>query len=171
MVVKDKGKDFEPIPTGTQLAVCVANHDIGMQPGYKGGAPKHKVVLVWELEERRTMGDFAGQRFVVCKKYTASLDERANLTKDLESWRGKAFTPQQREGFELNALHGKNCNLNMVESDNGYVNVASITGLIKGQKPMEPEQPGYMPKWIAGLIQAEAGDSNAPEFDDDDIPF
>ena len=176
MVVKDEGRDFEPIPTGGQQAVCNAIHDLGMQEGF-GGKPTHKVVLVWELAERRTLGDFAGQRFIMCKKYTASLNERANLSKDLESWRGKAFTPEQRKGFEMTVLVGANCNLNMVEKTGNagktFVNVASISGLIKGQKKIEPEQPGYMPKWIADmLINVEAGDSNAPEFDDDDsIPF
>ena len=175
MVVKDEGRDFEAIPTGVLPAVCSAIHDLGMQPGFQGKLT-HKLAIVWELEERRTLGDFAGKRFTVCEKYTASLNERANLNKLLEAWRGKPFTPEQRAGFEMSALVGANCNLNMVEKTNTagktFVNVASITGSIKGQKKMEPEQPGYMPKWIAGLINVEAGDSNAPDFDDDEkIPF
>lgn len=173
MVVKDEAKDFEPIPTGVQQAVCSAIHDLGMQEGY-GGKPSHKLAIVWELDERRTEGEFAGQRFIVCKTYTATLNERSNLSKDLESWRGKAFTPDERDGFELDVLLGVNCNLNLVEKANSsgrkFVNVASITGLHKGQHKLKPEQPGYMPSWIAGLINGENGVPSADDFDDD-IPF
>jgi len=173
MVVKDEARDFEAIPTGVQPGVCSAIHDLGMQEGY-GGKPTHQVVLVWELEERRTEGEFSGQRFIVTKKYTASLNERANLNKDLESWRGKSFTPEERAGFELDVLLNVNCNLNMVEKTSGsgktFVNVASITGLHKGQKKMKPEQPGYTPNWILGLINGDDGIPSPDDFDDS-IPF
>jgi len=173
MVVKDEARDFEPIPTGVQQAVCSAIHDLGMQEGF-AGKPTHKLAIVWELEERRTEGEFAGTRFIVCKTYTASLNERSNLSKDLESWRGKAFTPDERTGFELDVLLGVNCNLNLVEktSNSGrtFVNVASITGLHKGQKRMKPDQPGYMPQWIARMVGEDNGIPGPDEFDDD-IPF
>jgi len=173
MVVKDEAKDFEAIPMGMQQAVCAGNHDLGMQEGY-GGKPQHKLVLVWELLERRTEGDFAGQRFIVTKTYTATLNERSNLSKDLESWRGKAFTAEERAGFQLDVLTGVNCNLNLVEkeSKNGrtYVNVAGIMPLHKGQKKVEPENPGYKPQWVTQLTDGDDGIPSADDFDDQ-IPF
>jgi len=144
-----------------------------MQEGF-AGKPTHKLAIVWELEERRKEGDFAGNRFIICKTYTASLNERSNLSKDLESWRGKSFTPEQRNGFELSVLSGVNCNLNLVEKTNGagrtFVNVASITGLQKGQKKMKAEQSGYMPSWIEKMVNHDDGIPSPDEFDDD-IPF
>jgi len=173
MVVKDEAKDFEPIPMGMQQAVCVGNHDLGMQEGFKGKL-QHKVALVWELAERRTEGEFAGQPFIVTKTYTATLNERGNLSKDLESWRGKAFTDEERAGFQLDVLAGVNCNLNLVEkqSRNGrtYVNVAGIMPLHKGQKKIEAENLGYKPRWIEQLINGDDGIPSADDFDDD-IPF
>ena len=172
MVVKDEA-DFEAMPTGVVQAVCSAIHDLGMQPGYMGKI-QHKVVIVWELDEVRKEGDFAGKRFIVCRTYTASLNERSNLSKDLEGWRGKAFTPEQRDGFDLDVLLNHNCNLNMVEKTNDsgktYTNVAGITGLHKGQKKMTPEQPGYVPNWIAEIISKDSGSTSPDDFDDD-IPF
>ena len=147
MVVKDEAQDFEPIPTGVQQAVCSAIHDLGIQEGFKG-KPQHKLAIMWELEVRRTEGDFAKQRFIVCKTYSASLNERSNLSKDLESWRGRGFTQDERDGFELDAILNETCNLNMVEKTNNsgrtFVNVAGITGLHKGQKKMKPEQSDYV---------------------------
>jgi len=174
MVVKDEARDFEPIPDGLQQAVLVANHNLGIRPGYAGKA-QHKVVLVWELAERRTEGDFAGQRFVVTKQYTATMNERGNLSKDLESWRGRAFTEEERRGFELNDINAQNCNLNLVpkiKDGRTYVNIASITKLHKGQKKIEPEHLGYMPKWVADIVN-QNGDEGIPTGDDfdDDIPF
>ena len=174
MVVKDEARDFEPIPAGVQPAVCVAIHDLGTQEGFKG-KPQHKLAIVWELEERRNEGDFAGQRFIVTKTYTSSLNERSNLSKDLESWAGKTFTADQREnGFDLKVFLNRTCNLNLVEktssSNRVYANVAGITGLHKGQQKMKPENPGYVPKWIEQLTN---GDDKLPSSDDfdDDIPF
>ena len=174
MVVKDEARDFEPIPDGLQQAVLVANHYLGIRPGGKY-ADKRKVVLVWELVERRTEGDFAGQRFVVTKQYTATMNERGSLSKDLESWRGIVFTEEERCGFELNDINGQNCNLNLVpkiKDGRTYVNIASITKLHKGQKKIEPEHLGFMPKWVANIVN-QNGDGEVPTGDDfeDDIPF
>ena len=175
MQVKDEGRDFEPIPTGVQQAVCSAIHDLGMQPGFAGKI-QHKVAIVWELDELRKEGDFAGSRFIVCKTYNATLNERSNLSKDLESWAGKVFTPEQRTGFELDTLLNKNCNLNMVEKTNTsgrtYVNIAGITGRSKEQAKMKPEKPGYVPTWIAAMISGDSGNGGtSPDDFDDDIPF
>ncbi|KKM74862.1 hypothetical protein LCGC14_1396000 [marine sediment metagenome] len=173
MQVKDEGRDFEPIPTGGQQAVCSGNYNLGMQPGF-AGKMQHKVALVWELDELRKEGEFAGERFIVCKTYNATLNERSNLSKDLESWRGRGFTKEEREGFELDAVVNTNCNLNMVAKTNDsgktYVNIAGITGLQKGQSKMKVMKPGYVPKWIEAMI---TGNNGAPSPDDfhDDIPF
>ena len=179
MEVKDNGKDFEPIPTGVRQAVCSAIHDLGMQPGYKGKA-QHKLVIIWELDAVHKEGEFIGQRFITWKMYTSSLNEQANLSKDLEAWRGKVFTQEQRDGFELDVLLNVNCNLNMVQSEKRpdgrtFVNVNGITGLHKGQNKMVPEQPGYVPAWIAALMVGDVtGNKNSgtsPDDFDDDIPF
>ena len=174
MVVKDEARDFEPIPTGVQPGVCSAIHDLGMQPGFQGKI-QHKVAVVWELAELRTEGDFKGKRFTVCKTYNCTLNERSNLSKDLESWRGRAFTADVRNGFELDTVLNHNCNLNMAEKTNDsgrtFVNIAGITGMRKGQKKMKPEAPGYTPNWLAALMSGETNQGTGADDFDDDIPF
>ena len=45
-----------------------------------------------------------GRRFDVARVYTLCLHERAALRKDLESWRGRKFTEQELDGFDLEKL-------------------------------------------------------------------
>ena len=179
MQVKDNGTDFEAIPTGNQPAVCSGIFDLGMQPAFN--KQQHQVAFVWELNVVRKEGDYMGQRFKVTKKYHATLNERSNLSRDLEGWRGKAFTEQERLGFDLDVFKRKNCNLNMVEKPTKkggtWTEPVSISGLQKGQSRMVPEQPDFIPPWIAELISSagSSGDNDdsgthAPDFDDP-IPF
>ena len=41
-----------------------------------------------------------GKPFLVRRRYTASLHEKSALRKDLESWRGRAFTNVELDGFK-----------------------------------------------------------------------
>jgi hypothetical protein len=127
MIVKKRDDDFKTVPTGLQPAVCVNVFDIGYQPGYQGGAPSPKVVILWELTGNDRRDD--GKRFQLTKLYTASLGEKANLRKDLETWRGRTFTAAELDGFELDKLKGIGCQLLNVESTtNGktFVNIAAV---------------------------------------------
>ena len=53
--------------------------------------------------------------------YTLSLSEKANLRHMLESWRGRAFTPEELDGFDLFCLVGIGCLVQVVH-------VAKATG-------------------------------------------
>ena len=98
MIVKGTDEhEYEPIPTGLKKAICVNVIDIGLQPGFQNGKPQQKVVLVWELEDLQE----DGAHFLVTKKYTASLGDKAILRKDLKSWRGKDFEQDDLAGFDL----------------------------------------------------------------------
>lgn len=176
VIVSDSGGTFEAIPTGVFPAVCCSLWDLGIQPGFQG-KQTHKVVLGWEIDQRKTEGEWAGKRFVVTKTYTASLNEKANLRKDLESWRGRPFTEEELKGFDLEKVVHAPCMLNLLEqvSQKGkkWTGIAAIMPLAKGTTKLEPETPrDYMPNWIKtllGLATAETGVAE-PSFDDD-IPF
>ena len=91
-------KTFTPAPEGTHQAVCVDILDKGMLPNkFREGALQRKIDIAWEITETRD----DGKRFVVYKRYTLSLNEKANLRHDLESWRGKAFSFDELAGFEI----------------------------------------------------------------------
>ena len=57
---------------------------------------------------------------LIAKEYTVSLNEKANLRKDLESWRGKEIQPTELEGFDMTNLLGVQCTLQIMHNDNGY---------------------------------------------------
>ena len=149
MIVKKRDDDFKPIPTGLQPAVCVNVFDIGYQPGYQGGAPSPKVVILWELSGNDRRDD--GKRFQLTKLYTASLGEKATLRKDLETWRGRTFTTAELDGFELDKLKGIGCQLLNVESTtNGktFVTIAAVMPPPAGPKPTIETPADYIPEWV-----------------------
>lgn len=121
---------YENPPVGLHPAVCCDVIDLGLQDTPFG--KKHKVALRWQIAEKKS----DGKRFVVRKSFSASLDKRATLRKDLESWRGKSFSNAEAEKLDLEVLLGKPCTLQLVEAPGRdgtvYVNVATVMPLAKG---------------------------------------
>lgn len=141
LLAKDNGgSDFEKTPAGNHIGVCYMVCDLGDQDvEYQGKAKvMRKVRVSWELPGE-LMSD--GRPFSISKKYTLSLSEKANLRADLESWRGRPFTDEELEGFDLFNVLGKACMVNVIhETSNGktYANVASVASLPKGFTPPKP---------------------------------
>ena len=171
VTAKRESGDFEKLPTGPQAAVCCGVHDLGMQQGFQGKL-QHKVVIVWELSERRKQEPGGGQRFTISNTYTLSLSEKANLTKDLISWRGVPLSEEElSQGFDIERLIGANCTLNLVEvtkpNKSPRVVVQGIMPPIRGTERLVAEHNReWMPKWVKDLLTHET----APT-DEDDIPF
>lgn len=169
-----ESKSFEPAPAGTHHAVCVDVIDKGMQDTTFGR--KHKIDVAWQLAELRD----DGKPFLVFKRYTLSINEKANLRHDLESWRGKAFTREEEAKFDVETVIGANCLINVqhnTKGDKTYANVLSVMPLLKG-----------MPRIVAAAdyvrvcnrpTDAPAETQEAPpevheshtNITDDDIPF
>ena len=179
LVVRETGGgSFEMPPTGVHQGVCAKIFDLGEQPGFEGKI-QDKIALVWQLSEKRTEGDFAGEPFTMTKTYTASLNERATLRHDLESWRGRGFTDQELQGFDVENVLGVNCMMNLVEYKNKAgkkrVKIASIMPVGKGVELLVPTLPDdYMPKWVReALGEAEPERKEYVDTDDfeDDVPF
>jgi hypothetical protein len=90
-------------------------------------------MVTWELPtELIEEGDFAGQPYAVSKFYTASLGEKANLRKDLEAWRGRAFTEQELMGFDVKAILGKSCMLSIIHNDKDRAKISGVMSVMKG---------------------------------------
>jgi len=131
-----EGGDFELAPEGNHLAVCYMVCDLGYHEKEWQGVTnsKRQVRLAFELSGA-AMED--GQPFSVSQNYTLSLSPKANLTRDLQSWRGKQFTDEELQGFDLFNVLGKPCLVNVIhnKSQDGqktYANIASIAALPKG---------------------------------------
>lgn len=128
------GGSFTPAPEGTHAARCIRVIDLGTQPGSQQyPAPKHKVLFVWELPNE--LEEYNGEQMprLVSKRYTLSLNEKASLRHDLQSWRGRAFTADELKGFELKAVCGHACMVSVVHSADGqYANLTAVTAPPKG---------------------------------------
>lgn len=138
---KGGGSNFAIHPQQVVAARCTRIIDLGTQVGEYKGKPKEarKVVFQFETEVLMEDGEFAGKPFIVTNKYTASLSDKAIMRKDLESWRGRKFTPQELEQFDLKNVLGKACMINVVHSDptadgKVYANISSIMPLPASMK-------------------------------------
>lgn len=130
------GGDFKPAPDGNHAAVCTQVIDLGVQQTSFGD--KRQVRLSWEIDEKRE----DGKRFAVSRNYTMSLNQKAALRKDIEAWRGKPFTKEELDGFDLEKLLGAPALVNVVHNEkdgNTYANVSGISRLPKGMLTVAPE--------------------------------
>lgn len=166
-------KTYTPAPEGTHQAVCVDVIDQGMKPNpFKEGALQHKIDLAWQIEETRE----DGKRFVVYKRYTLSLNEKATLRHDLESWRGRPFTDAEQRGFDVETVIGANCLINIQhkpgtkDPSKVFANVVSVMPLLKNMPKIAAV--GYVRHQEQQTETDPAPDEIAADsLTADDIPF
>ena len=172
------GDSFEPIPAGSHIAICDIVADLGIQPGSVAfPKPKQQVFIRFQLPQERIEFEKDGKKMsgpaVIGKIYTASMNEKANLRHHLESWRGKNFTDEQAEAFDVSLLLGKSCMLTVMQTQKDgktYSNIAGIGPLPKGigihalipeSKPLlyaAPDNLGTyssLPEWIRKKIDGQ----------------
>lgn len=198
--------DFEIVPARNHIAICNAVVDLGLQPGSgMYPEPKRKIYLRFELPTERITYKKDGVEtegpMSIGSSFTASMSEKANLRKLIESWFGKKFPSDDAAAdFDLCNLLGRKCLLNVTHSEKGgktYANIKDATPIPKG---MVADQKQYneslyyslddhnqqifmaLPEWlrkkIEGRLQepeSEPAGKYAPEPPpsdfDDDIPF
>jgi hypothetical protein len=127
---------FTPVPAGMHLARCFRVVDLGTQKSTYMGKDKflRKIMLQFEIHSEDAHGNplltDKGEPLSIAKRYTLSLAEKATLSLDLESWRGAAFTADERRGFNLEKLLGVWAMLNVTKSvgNDGkeYTNIETI---------------------------------------------
>ena len=188
------GDGFKNPEPGTVNAVCTRMIDLGTQETQWQGKPKRarKVMLVWEVDQK--MED--ERPFIVIQRYTLSIHPKSILGQHLESWRGVAFTDDERDGFDIAKVLGQGCLLTLVK-EGEYVNIKSVARLPKGMARLEPHGPLVLfdldnysgeaygnlsenlrntiaksPEWKKATGQAPAPDgAGSKGADDDSIPF
>jgi hypothetical protein len=181
IIVSSNGKDFEKPKTGWHQAVC-SNVYGPFTESYEWQGKTvtaKKVVILFELDQLITEGEYKGKRFTTSGRFTASLHEKGKLRPFLEAWKGKAFTEEGLERFDLELLIGVNCNVSLIEKEKRgggkSVLIASIGPRREEQEKMVPELPrDFAPKWIKDILAAQQGtDSGHASPDDfqDDVPF
>ena len=142
MAIIAKGNNnegFELIEAGVHLGLCYGVIDLGTQKVTFQNEIKlqRKVRILFELPNlKKEFKAGEGEKpFSISKEYTLSLDAKANLYKDLVSWRGKQFTEEELEGFDISKLLGKPCQIQIIhkQGKNGdYAAIQSITPIMKG---------------------------------------
>lgn len=193
----EEGKgDFKPVPAGNHTSICTGVAFIGYQNiTYQGNTKTlSQLIIRWEIPGERVEIDGVSKPMIIYKTYTVSLYVKSALYNDLVSWRGKKFTQEEMEGFDVFNVVGAPCQLNIVHDEyNGkvYAKIKSIAQLPKDtKKPIiegdvfkyDEEHEGdwdILPKWIQKKIenQVAAESSNidsghvAAGEDESDIPF
>jgi hypothetical protein len=164
IIAKDTGTEYRPAPEGLHQGVCVDVVDLGLEKTQWG--EKHKVRIMWQIDKHDAETD---KRFIVTKKYTISLHEKSNLTRDLESWRGRKFSAEEKSGFDLEKLLGANCQLqivqNLADSGRTYANVQAVVPIGNGMTKMRGED--YV------RIKDREQQNGGSEFEatEEDVPF
>jgi hypothetical protein len=137
------GGDWVQLDSGTYLGICYAVIELGShQVTYQGvdrPGLTPQILLRWELPEidAPARDDGTVMPATIGKRYTWSMSEKANLRKDLESWRGKAFEQSDfgPTGFEIFDIIGVPATLNVLRTEkNGkvYSDVKSVGKAMRG---------------------------------------
>lgn len=134
------GGDHTPVPAGTYVARCYSMIHIGTVEENIMGESKwlNKVRISWELPtETKVFKEENGEQpYVISKEFTLSMNEKANLRKFLEGWRGKGFTEDEAKAFDITVLLGKPCMLSVIhktsKKGNIFAEISSCSALPKG---------------------------------------
>ena len=121
IVAKGNGGERDLIPADTYPAVCTRLIDIGIQRGNQYG-DKHQIIICWEIPSVTIDIEVDGIKQpmprMVSNFYNLSIGAKSTLGKHLESWRGRPFTDEERAGFDLKAILGAPCMLQIVHNEN-----------------------------------------------------
>lgn len=139
------GGDFKIAPQGQYAAVCYRVIDFGHQYNATYDKWHHKVLIGWELHGENLVGDGTaymedGKPFITDATFTLSLAENSNLRPLLEGWRGRPFTDEELDGFDISKLIGVSCMLtiqhDVSKQGKTFANVKQASPLLKSlEKP------------------------------------
>lgn len=136
MIASDNGGNNIPkLEGGVYTAISSAIVDMGLQNNEKFNKTQRKFMMIWTIlnETIEVNGEQLPRQ--LSKEYSFSLHEKSTLRKDLQAWRGKAFTEEELRGFDILNVINVPCQLQiLLEERNGktYNNIASIMALPKG---------------------------------------
>lgn len=125
-------------PEGAYPARCYQIIDLGttMQVGQFPGK-KRKVQFIFELPTELyefERGDGL-KPFYARSIYNLSMNEKAVLRRDIESWAGKKMTNDQASNFDIFTLLGRTVMVNIThvtKGDSTYANIISMSPMPKG---------------------------------------
>ena len=200
-LVAKQGNSIDPIEAGNHHGICVAVIDLGTQYNDRFQKEQPKVMITWELIDFPIESDNSDGFRLISREYTAVLSEKSNLYADLISWRGRDFTPEELEGFNIKNVLGANCLVNVVNITKNNKTYSNVTAVAKMPKGMTAKKGTYqliydmdedvenipegVPDWIKDKIKKSRewiARANPQDYDepaatdadadmDDNIPF
>lgn len=165
MKLHSSTKKFTPAPEGVFDAICVDVVDLGMVSTQWGDKPKLRIV--WEISEK--MED--GRNFLVMQTYGASLHEKSNLRKHLKTWRGRDFTKDELEEFDLENLISAPCQLVITHNENEGTVYANVQSVLKAGKSKLSASGKYKRVKDREENKGEGVQEDVEENDKEDVPF
>lgn len=193
---------FKPVPPGSHLARCYRIIDLGTQKTSYNGEARYtkKVMFQFEVHSEDDDGPLKtekGEPMSISKNYTLSLSENAVLRADLEAWRGREFTREELQGFELKNVLGAWCLITVTRATGNdgkeYTNITGVSPVPKAMKqnlptPFNPVGIFYIDDPDMEMFQtlserirqkitetpewkSRGKSSSAPIEDDEQIPF
>ena len=136
MMVRSEGNsEIKQLEPGVYTGIATAIIDLGIQENMMYGKQQRKAIIVWNIVGETVKVNDEELPRVISKEYTMSLGEKSTLRKDLEAWRGRPFTTEELQGFDLKNILNVPCQLQINQQEkNGktYVNIAAIMAIPKG---------------------------------------
>lgn len=194
--VKDTGSNIEykKVPPGDHAAICYMVVMLGLQNDPRFGV-KEKLYIGFQVPKQRVEYDKDGEHvnkpMSIGMYLTASLSTKAHLYHYLTAWRGKPFTKEELDGFDLFKLLGAPCLITVSHNkvgDKTYANIDQTRRFPKDGKmeiagvevtlpvpvlegdliKYSADEPGMLskvPKWLQEKIAAQVDPAhvNAPQ--------
>lgn len=168
-----EASEYEACPEGIHPAKLIWLLDLGMQETPFG--TKHQIFLNFEA-----LVD--GTHYTIGKFYTASLNEKASLAKDLSSWRGKTIKPGDE--IDLAKLLGQFCQVQVLENEKGKHVIKSLLPKVTQFESLErlltEKDAGELPEFFQELLAKQINPPTQPKrlpggidnlHIDDEVPF
>lgn len=112
LVVNEGSSTSIPLlPEDTYPAVCNMLVDLGEQYSEKFDKTSRQILICWEIPSEKLDN---GESRRLSKTYTASLNSKGNLRRDLIAWRGRDFTVDELKAFDLKNIVGAPCMLQVI---------------------------------------------------------
>lgn len=132
MIAKDNGGiSIPPLQNGVYIAICSGLIDLGIQVSEQFGTKSRKMIVQWTVLDETI--EINGEKLprVMHKQYGFSIGAKSNLRKDLESWRGRAFTDSELNGFDLKNILNVPCQMQIITKERvGKSDVNNISGIM-----------------------------------------
>jgi len=151
ITAENNSKTFELVPAGTYVARCYSMIHLGTNKEVIAGDEKMLNKVRISLELPTEMKEFKPGEGLkpasVSKEFTLSMNEKSNLRKFLEGWRGKGFTEEEAKKFDVTNLIGKTCMISIIHKTSAkgklYADISSASTLMKGMECQPQINPSF----------------------------